>query len=132
MSSMIDGQGPIAVLRGQDLNAAANTDVAITIPNGSRKWTPRMIVFTNASANLSGGSLSYGFYTAVAEGGTAIVTKGVNSATSLTASTKMVKPTLAAAATADVLTASTIYLHIDVANGTAATGDFYIYGDFLP
>jgi hypothetical protein len=132
MSSLIDGVGPLAVLRGVDLNATANTDTAITIPNGSRKWTPRMVVVTNASANLSGGSASVGIYTAVAEGGTAIVTKGVNSLTSLTATTKMIKPSLAAAATADVLTASTLYLHLDVANGSAATADVYIYGDILP
>lgn len=132
MSSTMDGQGPLAVLRGADLNSTANTDIAITIPNGARKWTPRLVIVTNASVSLGAGSLQYGIYTATAEGGTAIVTKGINSATSLTATTKMIKPTIAAAATADVLTASTLYLHIDVANGTAATGDIYIYGDILP
>lgn len=132
MSSTMDGQGPLAVLRGLDINSTANTDVAITIPNGTRKWTPTMIVWTNASANLSGGSAQVGIYTSTAEGGTAIVTKGINSLISLTATTKMIKPTIAAAATADVLTASTLYAHIDVANGSAATIDVYIYGNILP
>ena len=132
MSSLIDGVGPLAVLRGVNLNATANTDTAITIPNGARKWTPRMIVVTNPSVTLAGGSAEIGIFTAVAEAGTAIVAKGVNTLTSLTASTKMIKLTLTAASTADVLTASTLYLHLDVANGTAATADVYIYGDILP
>lgn len=126
---MYDFQEPMAVLRGADLNSTANTDIAITIPNGARKWVPRRVVVTNASANLSGGSLQYGIFTSTAEGGTAIVSKGVNSATSLTAATKFIVPTVAAQT--DTLTASTVYLHIDVANGSAATADFYIYGDIV-
>ncbi len=130
MSSLFDGQGPLAVYRGADLNSTANTDIAITIPNGARKWTPTMVLITNASANLSGGSAQVGIFTAVAEGGSAIVAKGVNSLTSLTAATKMIKPTIASQT--DTLTASTVYLHVDVANGSAATADIYIFGNILP
>lgn len=130
MSSTIDGVGPLAVIYGADLNSTANTDIAITTCTGNRKWTPTMVVVTNASANLSGGSLQFGLFTSTAEGGSAIVAKGVNSATSLTAATKIIKPTIASQT--DYLTAGTVYLHIDVANGSAATADVYIYGNVLP
>lgn len=129
MSSTIDGQGPIAIYRGADLNSTANTDIAITVPNGTRKYVVRRIILTNCSANISGGSLQYGFFSAVAEGGEAIVSKGVNSATSLTAATKFIAPTVAQN---DTMTESTIYMHIDVANGSAATCDVYVYADILP
>ncbi len=128
--SMIDGIGPLAVLRGVDLNSTANTDIPMTIPNSGRKWTPLFAAVTNASANLSGGSAQFGIFTSTAEGGTAIVAKGVNSLTSLTSAVKMIKPTIASQT--ETLTAGTVYVHIDVANGSAATVDIYLYGYILP
>lgn len=130
MSSMIDGIGPLALLRGVDLNSTANTDIPMTIPNSGRKWTPLFAAVTNASANLSGGSAQFGIFTSTLEGGTAIVAKGVNSLTSLTSAAKMIKPTIASQT--ETLTAGTVYVHIDVANGSAATVDIYLYGYILP
>lgn len=125
--SLIDLQAPAAIKVAVDLNATGDTEV--TIPNGERKYRVSKVLVTNASANLSGGSLEYGIFTAASAAGTAVVADGVNSSTSLTATTKVVSPTVAQA---DTTTSSTLYINVSVANGTAATADFYIFIDALP
>lgn len=125
--SMPDFVGPIAVARSVDLDATGDTE--ISIPNGARPYRITKVLVTNASANLSGGSLEYGIFTAASAGGSAVVSDGVNSSTSLTAATKVVSPTVAL--TADTTTASTLYLNVSVANGSAATADVYLYGEVL-
>lgn len=126
MSGLIDGQRPIAVLKGVNLNATG--DNAISIPNGSQYYRVSKVLVTNASANLSGGSLQYGVFTSTGGSGT-VVANGVNSATSLTAATKVILPTVAQT---DVTNASTIYFRVGTANGSAATADVYVFIDILP
>jgi hypothetical protein len=127
MSSLIDLQGPVAFLKGINLNATG--DNAITLNNGSGTYALRRFVVTNASADLSGGSLQYGIFSAVSGGGEAILASGVNSATSLTAASKFIAP---AVAQNDTISASTVYFRVGVANGAAATADVYLFGDRLP
>lgn len=126
--SLFDLDGPIAFVEGVDLNATGDTAFS-TIPNGSRKYIVTRIVVCNASANLSGGSLQYGIFENALEAGEVILANGVNSATSLTAATKFVQP---ASAQNDTITTDTIYFHVEVANGSAATADVYLYGVAIP
>lgn len=122
----IDGQRPIAFLKGVNLNATG--DNAISIPNGQQYYRVSKVLVTNASANLSGGSLQYGVFTGTGGSGT-VVANGVNSATSLTAAGKVILPTVAQT---DVTNSSTLQFRVGTANGSAATGDVYIYADIIP
>lgn len=126
MSSTRDFVGPIGVALGVDLNTVADT--VITVPGGARKFIVRRIVLTNPSATLAGGSLQYGVFSAAAAGGEAILASGVNSATSLTAASKFVSPTVAQD---DTVTAASLYFRVAVANGSARTADVYLFGDVL-
>lgn len=126
MSSTRDFVGPIGVAIGVDLNTVADT--VITVPGGARKYLVRRIVVTNPSATLSGGSLQYGVFSAAAAGGEAILAAGVNSATSLTAASKFVSPTVAQD---DTVTSGSLYFRVAVANGSARTADVYLFGDVL-
>lgn len=127
MSSTYDFQAPIAKLIGVDLNATGDNALSV-VPNGARKFIVRRIIVTNASANLSGGSLQYGIFSAASGGGEAILASGVNSATSLTAASKFISP---AVAQDDTITASTLYFRVGTANGSPATADVYLFGDVL-
>lgn len=124
--SIRDFQAPIGSAIGVNLNATGDTE--IPLPAGARKYIIRRIVVTNASANLSGGSLQYGIFSAVSGGGEAILASGVNSATSLTAATKFISP---AVAQDDTITTNSVYFRVGTANGSAATGDVYLFGDVL-
>ena len=127
MSSLIDLQGPVAFLKGINLNATG--DNAITLNNGSGTYALRRIVVTNASANLSTGALEYGIFSATGGGGEANLANAINSATSLTAASKFITP---AVAQNDTISTSTVYFRVGVANGAAATADVYLFGDRLP
>lgn len=127
MSSMIDGQGPAAFKHAINVNATGDTEIAI--PNAGRYYTVRRFLVTGADADLSGGSLQYGLFSATGGGGEAIVSNGVNSATSLTSATKYVAPTIAQN---DYINASSIYFRVGTANGAAATVKVYVFVDYLP
>lgn len=126
--SLFDLDGPIAFVEGVDLNTTGDTAFSV-IPNGSRKFIVTRIVVTNASANLSGGSLQYGIFEDPLEAGEVILANGVNSATSLTAASKFISP---ASAQNDTIDTDTIYFHVEVANGSAATADVYLWGVAIP
>jgi len=126
MSSTRDFVGPIGSAIGVNLNSVGDT--VITVPNGARRFIVRRIVVTNPSASLAAGSLQYGVFSAPAAGGEAILAAGVNSATSLSAASKFVSP---AVAQDDTVAAGNLYFRVAVANGTAATGDVYLFGDVL-
>lgn len=120
------GQAPIVVVRGVNLNSVGDT--AVTIPiNGAEKYIARKFTATNASATLAGSSATLGCYTAAAAGGTAVVTPATM--TGLTAASKFLDHTIAASA--DTLTSATLYVRNGVAHGSAMTCDVYIYLDVL-
>jgi hypothetical protein len=113
-------------LAGVDMNSTADQAISIRLV-GATNYIIEKILVTNASASLS--LAAGGIYTAASKGGTAIVAAGqVYSA--LTGSTKVVSLTLAVLT--DVLSASTVYLSLTVAQGTAATADIYVFGRLLP
>ena len=69
-----------------------------------------------------------GIYTAITKGGTAVVA-AAQVYTVCSASTKFLDLTIAV--TADVLTATTLYLNLTGDNAGAATADLYIFGEDL-
>ena len=126
MSSTRDFSGPIGSALSVNLNATGDTE--IVVPAGSRKFIITRIVVTNASASLAAGSLQYGIFQNALEAGEVILANGVNSATSLTAASKFISPTVAQD---DSIQDSSVHFHVEVANGTAATADVYLYGVVL-
>jgi hypothetical protein len=119
------GQSPIVVARGVDLNAVADTLVTIPV-NGAEKYIVRKMILTNVSATMAGSLATIGAYSAAAAGGTAIVTPAT--ATGLTSAAKFDDRTIAATVT---LTGSTIYIRVGVVHGSAMTCDVYFYLDIL-
>jgi hypothetical protein len=103
--------------RSVDLNTVGDT--AVHVPFA--KYIVRRMTLTNVSTTLAASSATVGAYTAAAAGGTAIVTPAT--ATGLTAASKFNDRTIAASA--DTQTASTLYIRVGVANGSAATCDVY-------
>lgn len=103
--------------RGVDLNTVGDTTVHVPFS----KYIVRRMIVTNASTSLGSSSATIGAYTAAAAGGTAIVTPAT--ATGLTAASKFNDRTIAASA--DSQTASTLYIRVGVAHGSAATCDVY-------
>jgi hypothetical protein len=91
----------------------------------SGRFRPKRFVVMNASISLT--TAAGGFYTAASKGGTALVAAGqVYSA--LTASDLALEATLAVPN--DWWAAGTpVYLSLTTAQGAAATGDVYVYGD---
>lgn len=110
---------------GADLNSVADTTISIT----ASKYIVRKVIVTNASTSLAVSLAQLGLYTAVAAGGTPVVTAAAN-LTGLTGSTKYSDLTIALSA--DTLTAATLYLRVGVVHGGAATADVYLFGDVLP
>lgn len=116
----------IGTIVGANMNSTADQPFSMT--SGVGKYVVRTIVVTNASASLVLGA--GGIYTTTAKGGTAIVAAAqVYSA--LTAATKSLDLTIAAAGIGSTFTASPLYLSLTTGLGSAATADFYIFGDVL-
>jgi len=119
-------QGSIlGMLTSANMNTTA--DQAITI--SAAKYIVRRIAATNCSANMT--TAAGGVYTAAGKGGTAIVA-AVQAYTALTGATKFLDTTLAGSLATDVLTATTLYLSLTIAQGATSTCDMYVIGDALP
>lgn len=105
------------------VNFNAITDQVINII--SSKYIVDSIVIVNPSTSLT--TAVGGFYTAVAKGGTAIVSAAqVYSA--LTGASKFLGATLAGILGTDVRTEAVLYLSLTIAQGATATADIYIFG----
>lgn len=100
-----------------------NTTSDQKIAMNSSNYIVDKILVTNASTSLT--LAAGGLYTASSKGGTAVVGAG-QVFTALTASTKYFALTLAV--TADILTATQLFLSLTTAQGGAATADIYIFG----
>lgn len=112
-----------------DLNFGAATDQSFTI--SSARYIVRKVIIENASVNLGATAARFGIYTAAAKGGTAIVTDPNSELTALTASTKFDDVTIAATPGTDVLTSTTVYFHLSVVHGVAATMKVWLFGEDL-
>lgn len=116
--------GLLGKLTGANMNTTS--DQAITL--NSANYIIRRIIVKNSSINLT--TAVGGVYTATSKGGTAVVANS-QVYTALTAAGKFVDLTLAAAATTDLQTATTLYLSLTTPQGATATADFYVYGERL-
>ena len=113
----------LAVLKG--VSTAAAADFAVQI-NNSSLYVPVSVVVANANNNgatQSVASVNLGVYTAVAKGGSAVLT-----AAALTSQTTPTYVTISAATNPNTaLSAQTVYVNISTAFATA-TVDVYVYG----
>ncbi len=113
----------LGVLKG--VSTAAAADFAVQI-NNSALYVPASVVVANANNNgatQSVASVNLGVYTAVAKGGSAVLT-----AAALTSQTTPSYVTISAATNPNTaLSAQTVYVNISTAFATA-TVDVYIYG----
>lgn len=109
---------------GADMNSTA--DQAITI--NAAKYLIRSIVVFDSSGSLT--LAAGGVYTGAAKTGTILVAAAQVYA-ALTVATKILPLTLTAAATADYLAATSLFLSLTVAQGAAMTATVAVYGDDL-
>jgi hypothetical protein len=113
----------LGVLKG--VSTAAAADFAVQI-NNSSLYVPVSVVVANANNNgatQSVASVNLGVYTAVAKGGSAVLT-----AAALTSQTTPSYVTISAATNPNTaLSAQTVYVNISTAFATA-TVDVYVYG----
>ena len=113
----------LGVLKG--VSTAAAADFAVQI-NNSALYVPTSVVVANANnagATQSVASVNLGVYTAVAKGGSAVLT-----AAALTSQTTPSYVTISAATNPNTaLSSQTVYVNISTAFATA-TVDVYIYG----
>ena len=113
----------LGVLKG--VSTAAAADFAVQI-NNSSLYVPVSVVVANANnagATQSVASVNLGVYTAVAKGGSAVLT-----AAALTSQTTPSYVTISAATNPNTaLSAQTVYVNISTAFATA-TVDVYVYG----
>lgn len=115
----------IGKLVGANMNVT--TDNTIPIVGTSNYFITRILV-TNASIDLD--TAVGGVYTAASKGGTVIVAN-TQVYSALTTAAKAVALTLAAGATDNVWTGSSLFLSLTTAQGAAATADIYVFGDRL-
>jgi len=116
------------VMLGKKIGANFNSTADQAIPIGSGKYIVRRVIVTNASTSLT--TAVGGVYTATAKGGTVVVASA-QTYSFLTSATLSMDAVLTDAATANTLTAASLYLSLTTAQGAAATADIMVMGDRL-
>lgn len=110
-------------IRGANFNSTA--DQSCVIPGTITAWVPTSIVVTNCSTSLT--LAAGGVYPAAAKAGTALVA-AAQVYTALTGASVVLGLTLAANIATTRYAVSTVYLSLTLAQGGAATCDFYLVG----
>lgn len=134
-SAMIDASAKFQSRKGilgsisVDLNAGAGSDQSFSV--NSNRYIVRRIFIENASVSLAGTAARFGVYTAASKGGTAIITDPNSELTALTTTLKFDDVTIAATPGTDVMTASTLYFHLSVPHGSAASMKLWLEGEDL-
>jgi hypothetical protein len=116
----------LGLFLGRLIGADFNTTADQAIPIGAGLYVPRRIIVTNPSTSLT--LAAGGIYTGAGKTGT-IVVPAAQVYSALTGATKFLDLTLNSLT--DVLSASQLLLSLTVAQGAAATGDVYLFGDVL-
>lgn len=114
----------LGALKGANFDTTS--DQALPVPFG--KYVIHNVVVTNASTSLT--LAVGGIYTDASKGGIAVVA-AIQVFSGLTGSAKFIDLTLTSGVTGDTVTASTLYLSLTTAQGSAATADLYLFGDVL-
>jgi hypothetical protein len=115
----------LGTIRGVNLNAAAPADLT-QIKINATKYVITDIFIYNPSATASTATL--GFYTAAAAGGTEVVVPAA--LTTLTGTGKVQRAIIVVIT--DMLTDSSLYPRLTVAQGGSATADIAVFGYELP
>jgi hypothetical protein len=134
----------LGVLRGANFNSTADQPINLqqfNIAPGGTKYRITDIVVTNASISLT--TAAGGFYTGAGKTGTTLVAAG-QAYSALTGPNVPLSLTLAAGATGNVFStapavvgndqtglSAPIYFALTTAQGAAATGDIYVFGNDL-
>ena len=113
-------------IRGANFNVT--TDQACVIASSITAYTVTSILVTNCSTSMT--VAAGGVYPATSKGGTALVA-AAQVYTALTSLTISLLATLAANIATTRYTAATLYLSLTLGQGSAATCDFYIFGNDL-
>lgn len=122
----INGSPSLCKIASANFNST--TDQACVIPATVTKWTPTAIVVTNCSASMT--LAAGGVYPTTAKGGTAVVAAAqVYSAA--TSSSISVNLAIAAGSLTTPYTVNTVYLSLTTGQGSAATCDFFLFGNIL-
>lgn len=122
----VNGSAPMCKIVAANFNSTA--DQACIIPAAITKWTPTAIVVTNCSASMT--LAAGGVYPTTAKGGAAIVA-AVQVYSAATSSSISVNLTVVAGALTTPFAVNTVYLSLTTPQGSAATCDFYVYGNNL-
>ncbi len=115
----------LGTIRGVNLNTAAPADLT-QIKINATKYVITDILTYNPSATASTATL--GFYTEAAAGGAEVVVPAA--LTAITGTGKVQRATVIALT--DVLTGSSLYPRLTVAQGGSATADIAVFGYELP
>lgn len=110
-------------------SANFNTTSDQVIPINSTKYVVRKVVATNPSTSLT--TAVGGIYNATSKPAGGIVVPAAQVWSLLTSSGKFLDVSLNTLVTTDVQTATGLYLSLTIAQGVAASGDIYIFGDIL-
>lgn len=117
-----ESQAVLGLLRSANMNSTADQ----AIPIAASKYVVRRIVVTNTSLSLT--LAVGGVYTGAGKTGTTVVAN-TQLFSALSGATKVLDATVIALT--DVLTASSLFLSLTTAQGSAATADIYVIGDVL-
>ena len=108
-----------------NLNSVGDTTVPIVLPSGMTRFKVAEMHVSHASLSLT--TVTVGLYTAANAGGVAIVTPATTGITSTTTDTS---PNAASMTVINLNTTSyndaSLYIHVAIAQGAAATGDVTI------
>lgn len=114
-----------------NLNAAAGSDTLLTMPIVPTAYVITAVRLEGASTSLAATASRIGVYTNTAKGGTPIIVDPNNESIALTSAALFEDLSLAAPVLNTVLTSSTLYLHLSVPHGSAATVRLWIFADNL-
>lgn len=117
------GQRLLGKLTGANLNTTADQAIAVL---DSTKYLVTSIVVTNVSTSLT--LAAGGVYTAASKGGTPIVAATQVYSALTGTPTQLLPLTIAAAGLVLAATAQTLYFSLTTGQGSAATGDVYVFG----
>ena len=115
-------------LLGSRIAANFNSTADQIIPIAANKYIPRRIIALNASSSLT--TAAGGIYSSPAKAGSPLVA-ATQVYSALTAPAKYLDLTTTAIVGTDVYSSPILYFSLTTAQGTAATGDIFIFGDIV-
>ena len=125
---LMGGETMLGHIKAANMNSTADQAFTMNVPATAIKFGISKILVTNPSISLT--TAAGGVYDTASKGGNAIVAN-TQVYTALTAATKLLALTIAAAGSGNTFSVAPI-LSLTTAQGAAATADFYLFGEILP